>query len=84
MGESQFDASQNQPQSREDDLLLGIEVMRHHARGVAGRLSDVGDRRMRESTARNRLTGDQGDLVAASGMIDEFGQVLIPVARLTY
>ena len=68
-----LDALQDQPQGGEDDVLLGFVVMGHHAGGVARRARDARHRRLLESVVGDHLAGDQRDLVAALGMVDDLG-----------
>ena len=79
----QFDAPQDQPQCREDDLLLGFKIVRDHAGGVPGGAGNVRDGSLCKSTSRNGLAGDQRDFIASLGMIDYLGQGSIPAGRLT-
>src|SRR5271167_4737327 len=60
-------------QSGEYDFLLRLEVVRNHAGGVARSPRNSRHRGLLEAVSCYDLTGNQGDLIAALGMIDDFG-----------
>ena len=72
-GQALLDAPQDQPQGCDDDVLLGVEVVRDHAGGVARLARDAHDRRLVEAVLRHDAAGDQGDLVAALLVVDDLG-----------
>jgi hypothetical protein len=76
-----FDPPQYQPQRGQDDVLLGLIVMGHHARRVARRARDARHRRLLETVMCDHLARDVGDLVAALGVVDYLGHEGIGMAE---
>ena len=68
-----LDAAQDQPQRRDDDVLLAVEVVRDHAGGVAGVARDAHHARLVEAMLGDHAAGHQGDLIAALVVIDDLG-----------
>src|SRR5271167_330496 len=68
-----LDPQQHQAQRGEYDFLLRLEVVRNHAGGVACSPRNTRHRGLLEAVSCYDLTGNQGDLIAALGMIDDFG-----------
>jgi hypothetical protein len=71
MGEPLVDASQDQPQRGDDDVLLALEVVRQHPGGVAGLARDAHHARLVEAVLGDHAAGDQGNLVASLRMVDD-------------
>src|SRR6185437_6545705 len=76
-----LDPAQDQPQRGDDDVLLGVEVMRDHASRVTGLARNPHDRRLIEAVLGDHPAGDEGDLVAALVMIDDLRHVAVSAGR---
>src|SRR5438132_14168899 len=70
---SLLDAPQNEPQCGDDDVLLGVEVVRQHAGGIAGLVRDTHHARPVETVLGHHPAGDECDLVPALRVIDDLG-----------
>ena len=68
-----LDAPQNEPQRCQDDVLLGLEVVRDHAGGAAGGPCDPHDGGLLETVPGHNATGDECDLIATLLVIDDLG-----------
>src|SRR5438132_9092075 len=56
---SLLDAPQNEPQCGDDDVLLGVEVVRQHAGGIAGLVRDTHHARPVETVLGHHPAGDR-------------------------
>src|SRR5215469_4165730 len=71
--EAFIDASQDQAQRGDDDVLLALEIVGQHAGGVAGFARDAHHAGAIEAVSRDDPTGDECNLIAALGVIDDLG-----------